>query len=81
MEVVYYKKFIKAYEKLSSKQQDKVEQIIAIFQQNPHDPHLCNHVLHGDQKGRRAISASGDLRLVFREKNHYEKVTFLLVGV
>ena len=80
MEIIFHKRFLKGYENLLPKQQDKIEQIIAIFRQNPCNPCLNNHALHGDRKGRRAISAGGDLRLIFRENNNYEKVVFLLVG-
>ncbi|MEW6236322.1 MAG: hypothetical protein AB1656_13125 [Candidatus Omnitrophota bacterium] len=54
--------------------------MLRIFKNNPFDHQLGNHALHGKQKGRRAISAGGDLRLVFIEINNYERVRFLAVG-
>lgn len=80
MTIVFHKNFVKTYEKLSLKQQEKVERILFIFQRNPHDPQLKNHPLHGGQKGKRAVSAGGDLRLVFKEENNYQNVIFVRVG-
>ncbi len=80
MEIVYHKHFQKMYQKLTSKQQDKVDETISLFQQTPHASQLHNHPLKGKQRGRRAISAGGDLRLVFIEHNEYSVVHFLTLG-
>lgn len=80
MEIVYHKHFENTFLKLNSKQQDQVDKTITLFRQNHHDPRLRNHALHGKQKGKRAISAGGDLRLIFIEMNNYELVFFLSVG-
>ncbi len=80
MKIVYHKDFNKSYLKLSSKQQDKVDKALELFMENPFDPQLKNHPLHGDQKGRRAIAAGGDLRIVFEEINNYKKVIFYCTG-
>lgn len=53
---------------------------IHLLQIEPYNPSLKNHPLHGEQIGLRAISAGGDLRLVFYEINEYKKVVFLRVG-
>ncbi len=68
MEIIYHKNFDKAFVKLTPKQQVKVDETINIFRQNPHDSRLKNHALHGNNMGKRAISAGGDLRLVFEEE-------------
>ncbi len=62
---------------LSLKQQEKVENTIDIFQKNPHDRKLINHALHDKDQGKRSISVSGDLRLVFEEENNYFRVIFI----
>jgi len=80
MDIQYHKNFNKIFEKLSPKIRNKVRRAIDIFYDNPYDPQLDNHALHGKQKGRRAISAGGDLRIVFIEKNNYAIVEFLDVG-
>jgi len=80
MEIIFHKKFEKSFLQLSPKQQMKVDETVKLFRQNPHHPQLKNHLLHGSQKGNRAISAGGDLQLVFREEFNYQKVIFVRVG-
>ena len=80
MDIRYHKNFTKAFLKLSPKIQDKIEETISVFQKNPHEPQLNNHALHGRQKGLRAISVSGDLRIIFVEENNYEIVEILHAG-
>jgi addiction module RelE/StbE family toxin len=80
MQIEFHKSFNKAFAKLTPKQKERVKGAIALFRQNPHHDQLKNHPLHGDQKGRRAIAAGGDLRLTFKEKNNYEYVIFVRVG-
>ncbi len=80
MEIIYHKNFDKAFVKLTPKQQMKVDETITIFIQNPFDSQLRNHALHGKETGKRAISAGGDLRLVFEEGNNYQTVMFYRVG-
>jgi addiction module RelE/StbE family toxin len=80
MDIRYHKHFDKAFGKLSQKIKKKVRKAIDIFYDNPHESQLDNHALHGKQKDRRVISARGDIRIVFVEKNNYEIVEFLNVG-
>ncbi len=80
MDIQYHRNFTKAFLKLSTKIQDKVESVLEIFQNDPHASQLDNHVLHGKQKGERAISVGGNLRIVFIEKNNYEFVELLNIG-
>jgi len=80
VEVRFHKDFKKGYSKLSLKQQEKVDQVLRWFRLNPYNPILKNHALKGDQEGNRAISAGGDLRLVFRQEGNYSDVLFILVG-
>jgi len=80
MTVVLHRNFRKGLEDLNPSQKKRVGVILQIFKNNPFAPQLRNHALHGKQKGRRAISAGGDVRLVFTETNNYEQVHFLSVG-
>jgi addiction module RelE/StbE family toxin len=80
MTIDFHKEFCKRLVKLTPNQKKRVAEVLKLFEKNPHDPQLRNHALHGDQKGNRAIAVGGDLRLVFREENHYEWVIFLSVG-
>ena len=56
------------------------DQTIEIFQKDPCHPTLKNHKLKGKFKDRRAISAGGDIRLIFEEYENYTLVLFLSVG-
>jgi addiction module RelE/StbE family toxin len=80
MDIRYHKNFDKAFGKLPPKIKKKVRKAIGLFYDNPHKSQLDNHALHGKQKGQRAISAGGNMRIVFVEKNNYEIVKFLNVG-
>lgn len=80
MDILYTKKFEKEFLKLPRKQQEKVDETISLFRHNPHNPQLRNHSLHGELLGCRAISAGGDLRLVFEVMGNYERVQFLMAG-
>ena len=80
MKIVFKKQFMKEYGNLSFKQQIKVDEAIVCFREHPFHLFLKNHALHGDQQGRRAISAGGDLRLIFYADDHYQNVVFLRVG-
>lgn len=80
MDIHYHKDYKKAFLKLSSKTREKIKNTIEIFQENPHDPHLDNHALHGMLMGFRSISAGGDLRLIFVQEDNYERVKFYFVG-
>lgn len=80
MQIEIHQNFKKAYSKLSQKQKDKLKLIIEQFMNDPHHPSLKNHALHGEQRGRRAIAAGGDLRIIFIEEDNYHLVKFLAVG-
>ena len=80
MRVLYHKKFDKHFEKLSFKLQDKVIGIIELFRKNPINPILKNHALKGEMNGRRAISVTGDMRIIFEEHDNYVLVIMLDVG-
>ncbi len=80
MKIVFSKQYQKAYLKLPPKKQDKVEEVITIFQNDPQDSQLKNHPLHGKLQDYRAISAGGDLRLLFKVIGDYDKVIFVMVG-
>ena len=75
-----HRKFRKQYKKLSSKIQKKVQEKIGLFIENPLDIQLKNHALSGDMQGKRAISVTGDIRIIFEEFEDYTLVIMLDVG-
>jgi len=80
MEVFYHRRFRKQYCKLPIKNRKKVKATIKAFQRNPHNPTLRNHPLKGNHYGERAISVTGDTRIVFIKERNYQRVTLLRVG-
>ena len=80
MIIDFNKKFYKRYEKLPIKFQQKIDLALDVFAKNPLDPVLRNHALHGSLHNARAIWVTGDIRIIFREYEHYYFVLMLDVG-
>lgn len=80
MQINYTKKFQKAFLKLDKRSQEKVLNSIQIFQVNPLNQMLRNHSLKGKLLGQRAISVTGDIRIIFEEHKNYTLVLMLDVG-
>ena len=80
MRIDFHKDFQKSYLRLNPKQRDKVNRVIEIFKNNPRESILRNHPLRGKLEGKRAISVTGDLRIVFKEYENYVSVLVLNIG-
>lgn len=80
MRILRHKKFKKRYKKLDGFLRKRVDLSIEKFFRNPFDPTLRNHALSGKMDGKRAISVTGDMRIVFEEYNNYVLVVMLDVG-
>lgn len=80
MIVEFHKRFEKDFKKLHPKLKQKTYLAIEKFKENPFDRQLHNHTLHGNLKNVRAISVTGDLRIVFKEFDNYVTVLLLRVG-
>lgn len=80
MNIFYSKKFVKSFEKLPIKLQEKVSEKIGLFIQNRFDEVLNNHSLKGKFVGLRSISVTGDLRIIFKEEKGYTIVIMLNIG-
>lgn len=80
MLIKYQKKFEKKFDKFPHNIQEKINLTIIKFQTNPFDPSLRNHLLQGKMLGRRAISVTNDIRIIFREFDYYVLVIMLDVG-
>jgi addiction module RelE/StbE family toxin len=61
------KEFAKHFDKLPIRIQDRVNDAIELFKQNPKSRSLRNHRLTGPMKNIWSISAGGDIRI------HYQK--------
>lgn len=80
MKIKYHRRFTKRYQKLLPHVQSKVRAAISHFVKNPHDPRLRNHALTGQLKGLRAFSVTGDICIIFEERDNYTFVILLDVG-
>lgn len=80
MQISFEKSFKKDFRKLSSKLQHKVDATIKRLEHNPYDPRLSNHALRGRLAGSRAISVTGDVRIIFVEQDNYRFVSLARVG-
>ena len=81
MRIGYHKNFIKQFEKLQKKEQERVLYALKLFENNPFAEQLRNHQLKGSLSDFRSISVGGDLRLHYYEKepNHIV-VVFVTIG-
>jgi len=81
MKIDYHKNFIKQFEKLKRKEQERVLNTLILFENEPFAEQLKNHPLKGNLSQFRSISTGGDLRLHYYEKepNHIV-VVFVAIG-
>jgi addiction module RelE/StbE family toxin len=80
MKIFFQKTFEKQYNKLNTKMKEKVDKKVQLFREDPQNKILRNHALKGVMKNRRAISVTGDVRIIFREFDSYTLVLMLDVG-
>jgi len=80
MKIIPRKKFKKQYKKLNPKLKKKTKEVIFLFSNNPHHESLHNHSLGGVLKGKKSISVTADLRIIFEEFNNYTLVIYLDIG-
>jgi addiction module RelE/StbE family toxin len=80
MKIHHHHNFNKAYAKLDTGLQEKVDAALEVFHANPKDPALDNHALRGDLEGKRAIRVAWNLRVVFEEHDDYAEVMLVDVG-
>lgn len=79
MKLELTKNFAKEYSKLPRKSQEKVDAALKLFLENKYNPILRNHALQGNYKGFSSISAGGDIRIHYFEKD--DRITVVLVRV
>jgi len=80
MKISYSKRFTKQFKKLPCKLQSKITKTIERLIKDPSDTSLKNHKLRGLMLGKRAVSVSANIRLIFEEYNNYTHVIFIDVG-
>lgn len=66
--LTFSSRFRKQHQKANANIKSAFLKRLKIFEQNPHDPILRNHVLSGNYKGFRSINITGDWRAIYSEK-------------
>jgi len=82
MLIKYHDSFEKAYKKrivVGSRLDEKVEEKIRIFKNNPKHPILRDHVLKGKKRNLRAFCVTSNVRIVYKQIAE-DKVLFLDIG-
>ena len=81
MKIEYHKNFTKQFSNLQKKEQIRVMETLKLFEKEPFSESLRNHQLKGNLFKFRSISAGGDIRLHYYEKepNHFV-VVFVAIG-
>ena len=77
--VEYSRKFLKSLSRLPRGIVEKAQEKEFIFKENPFDPRLNTHKLHGKEKGLWAFSITHGYRIKFLPLNG-NKVLFLEIG-
>lgn len=70
MRITLHKKFLRKYKKLNNKDKKRFKERRNLFLTNPFDPVLNNHQLNGKYSKYRSINISGDLRVLYEEKDN-----------
>lgn len=79
MRLIFRKSFEKQYKKLPEKIKKKVKERNILFEKEPFNPILNNHILHGKKfAGIRSIDITGDYREIFISDE--DNAVFVLVG-
>ena len=79
MDIITSNKFDKKFLKLPTKIRVQFSERLKIFVENPQDPMLKNHPLHGKMSGRKAFAINGDYRVNNRLISH-EVIEFISIG-
>ena len=77
--ITFHRNFKKAYKKLPSRIQRKMDERISVFSENAFHPTLNNHPLKGKYLGYRSINIDGDIRAVYK-KLERDTVIFTSLG-
>lgn len=78
MKIFYHPRFKKNYQRLQTAVQTEAEKREAIFRDNPFDPRLDTHKLHGKLKKHWSFSVGRKCRILF--EFYGDDVIFLDVG-
>ena len=80
MEIIYYSKFEKQFNKLSREIKKLTLEKEEIFKIDPFDPRLKTHKLHGKFDGYLAFSINYNYRIIFSYTENKKDVKFHSIG-
>jgi addiction module RelE/StbE family toxin len=81
MRIVFHKRFVKNFDKRIKPYPsllNKFNERYQLFIKNKHHPILKTHPLTGLLKGKQSFSITGDIRVIFQEKE--DTIEFLDIG-
>jgi len=78
MKILFHRNFNRSYKKLPSRAKERFKERLLLFANNPFDPLLNNHNLHGKWQDYRSINISGEVRAIYKNINKTE-VEFVLL--
>lgn len=79
MIIIFSKEFKKDFKKLSDKTKIQFQERLEIFQEDQNNPQLNNHKLHGKYDGFYSINISGNIRVIYEQKEK-NNVLFIKIG-
>jgi addiction module RelE/StbE family toxin len=79
MKILFHRNFKKNYERLPVPEKSKFDKRLTSFIEDPFDPILGNHALHGAYRGYRSINIGGDIRAVYKAIGK-EEYLFAAIG-
>ncbi len=79
MKIITNRAFDKKFLKLSTKIQVQFSKRVELFKENPANPLLKNHILHGGMSGLKAFSINGDYRVIYARIND-DQIILLSIG-
>jgi mRNA-degrading endonuclease YafQ of YafQ-DinJ toxin-antitoxin module len=80
MKILRKTSFERAYRKLDIRSRTLVDDALRLFEKNPFDARLRNHLLTGTRHPIRSIRAAYDLRILYAEVHEHAIVLLLTVG-
>jgi len=81
MKIIFHKRFVKNFDKRIKPYPallNKFNERYQLFIKNKHNPILKTHSLTGLLKGKQSFSITGDIRVIFQEKERI--IEFLDIG-
>ena len=80
MNIELHKTFVKDFKKLNKKIKERFIERKDIFLNNPSNPILNKHKLHGKYKDSFSINISSNVRAIFYLKDNGETAVFVRIG-